>query len=301
MLILDESHYVKNHKTRRWKALRVAARKATHVFLLSGTPTPSRVEELWAQLALIDRQLPSYWHWTKTFCGAKKSIFGWDVSGATNIPRLKAYLRDKMVRRKKSMVLTLPEKVFSVIPVKIRPKDQEVLWQRWQSINKELQGSEDSKLDFERKRIVSDLYHMSAHAKVDVAKKIVLDLYNAKTPFVAFAFHRVLLDAVSDTVPCIRIDGDTKNRQELVDRFQDGTYRCACLSIKAAGCGLTLTAATIMVFLELSFSPGEMRQCEDRIHRLGQKHSCSYYYLICTKFDDWQLKKIQRKEQKLFI
>ncbi|WIA08961.1 hypothetical protein OEZ85_008376 [Tetradesmus obliquus] len=93
---------------------------------------------------------------------------------------------------------------------------------------------------------------------------------------VVFAYHQQVLNALqaqlceTQGLGFIRIDGSTppQQRQQLVDRFQtDPSVRLALLSIKAAGAGLTLTAADRVVFAELHWNPSDHAQCEDRIHR----------------------------------
>ena len=74
----------------------------------------------------------------------------------------------------------------------------------------------------------------------------------------------------------VRVDGQVAvdSRQVQCDRFQsDPTIQVALLSISAAGVGLTLTAASVVVFAECSWEIGKLRQAEDRAHRIGQKNS----------------------------
>ncbi|CAI7817035.1 unnamed protein product, partial [Closterium sp. NIES-54] len=76
-----------------------------------------------------------------------------------------------------------------------------------------------------------------------------------------------------EKVVYIRIDGSTapEKRHHLVARFQeDPDTRVAVLGIHAAGVGLTLTAASTVVFAEMAWNPGDLVQAEDRAHRIGQ-------------------------------
>ena len=101
----------------------------------------------------------------------------------------------------------------------------------------------------------------------------------------------------------MRIDGATPTgiRQKLVDEFQnDEGTRVAVLSIKAAGMGLTLTAASLVVFGELSWTPGDIVQAEDRAHRIGQVNSVDVKFL-CAKntVDDVMWGSVQNKLENL--
>ncbi|RLN36250.1 DNA annealing helicase and endonuclease ZRANB3 [Panicum miliaceum] len=109
----------------------------------------------------------------------------------------------------------------------------------------------------------------------------------ADCKFLIFAHHQSLIDAIEHLmkkkVLCIRIDGQTPvtTRQTLVTYFQNkDDIKAAVLSIKSGGYGLTLTAASTVIFAELSWTPGDIIQAEDRAHRIGQVSSVNVYYLL---------------------
>lgn len=84
---------------------------------------------------------------------------------------------------------------------------------------------------------------------------------------------------------CIRIDGSTpaSSRQSLVSDFQgNDEIKAAVLSIRAAGVGITLTAASTVIFAELAWTPGDLIQAEDRAHRIGQVSSVNIHYLLAN-------------------
>ncbi|KAL6535641.1 hypothetical protein OROMI_027015 [Orobanche minor] len=126
--------------------------------------------------------------------------------------------------------------------------------------------------------------------------------------FLIFAHHQPMIDAIhkfllKKNVECIRIDGSTPaaSRQALVTEFQEkDSVRAAVLSIKAGGIGLTLTAASTVIFAELSWTPGDIIQAEDRAHRIGQVSSVNIYYLLANDTVDdiiWDV--IQNKLENL--
>ena len=106
--------------------------------------------------------------------------------------------------------------------------------------------------------------------------------------FLIFGHHKCILDAIESQLrekkaKFIRIDGSTPSneRSGLVQKFQENdVYRVAVLSIKAAGVGLTLTAASLVVMAELDWTPGNLIQAEDRAHRIGQASSVNVHYLL---------------------
>ena len=102
-----------------------------------------------------------------------------------------------------------------------------------------------------------------------------------------FAHHLFVLDeienfVISHKVKYIRIDGNTlhSNRHELINTFQnDNNCSVAILGITACAHGLTLTAASTVVFAEMYYTPAIMIQAEDRVHRIGQENHVNVHYL----------------------
>jgi SWI/SNF-related matrix-associated actin-dependent regulator 1 of chromatin subfamily A len=121
-------------------------------------------------------------------------------------------------------------------------------------------------------------YRLSGEAKVAGAIEFIDTLLEAGAKFLLFAHHKCVLDAYEDfcskkKVKTIRIDGsvDPERRHKRVTEFQHNEdVRVAILSIAACSQGLTLTAASTVVFAELTWTPSIMQQAEDRAHRISQ-------------------------------
>ena len=122
-IILDESHYTKNHKAKRTKLCRELAKDIPVRLLLSGTPLVNRPQELLSQLQILDRldEMGGFWNFAVRYCKAHKTRWGWDFSGAANLDELNQKLRANCyVRRTKEEVLKeLPAKQRAVLPVGI--------------------------------------------------------------------------------------------------------------------------------------------------------------------------------------
>lgn len=126
--------------------------------------------------------------------------------------------------------------------------------------------------------------------------------------FIVFGHHRTMLNGICScmirlNVNYIRIDGSTKNqdRGTLVERFQtDETCKVAVLSLGACNSGITLTAANLIVFAELTWNPSTLAQAEARAHRIGQRRDVICRYLIASNTADdyiWQM--LQNKQKVL--
>jgi SWI/SNF-related matrix-associated actin-dependent regulator 1 of chromatin subfamily A len=298
VVICDESHYLKSHKTKRTKKLRPLVVRTPHAFLLTGTPAANRPVELYSQISMLQPKcFGTYTNFVERYCGAKYSPLGFvDVSGATHKEELAFRLRQTcMIRRLKRDVLTdLPPKTRTRVDLDV-PRNQKITrkQKRWKDIN----GMEETReLVLERQRIVSELFRLTCAAKESAVKKYCADL---PPNVIVFAYHQRMLDAVQEALPdSIRIDGSTPmdQRQKLVDMFQAGEVPYAVLSIAAAGTGLTITACSTVVFAELYYVPGSLLQAEDRTHRIGQTQPVDVRYLCGTHtLDDHVYNMVSKK------
>ncbi|XP_058083597.1 uncharacterized protein LOC131231432 isoform X5 [Magnolia sinica] len=145
-------------------------------------------------------------------------------------------------------------------------------------------------LKFSEKNLINKIYNDSSEAKIPAVLDYLGTVIEAGCKFLIFAHHQSMINSIHQfllkkKVGCIRIDGTTpsSSRQALVSDFQEReNIRAAVLSIKAGGVGLTLTAASTVIFAELSWTPGDIIQAEDRAHRIGQVSSVNIYYLLAN-------------------
>ena len=257
------------------------------------------------------------------FC-VQGSRFGWQ--GCENPDELYAIIsRLVMVRRLKRDVLTqLPPKRREQVYIALDKKTD--AYRELRGVQEQLQqlrdrakadglalggNGGDGKMNVEEKRLMNAYYVASARAKVTSVQdylETLLDGSGAGDKFLFFAHHKELLDAASAVLrkrktQFIRIDGATPTtvRGGLVNQFQTvDAVRVAVLSIKAAGMGLTLTAASTVVFGELSWTPGDIVQAEDRAHRIGQASSVLVQFLHAKQsVDDVMWGSVQHKLENL--
>jgi len=302
-VIADESHNIKEKTSQRCKLAIPLLLDARRLLLLSGTPALARPVELWAQLHCIDKDLfGSYTNFTKTYCNARRGRFGWDVSGLSNADDLHAKLKTVMIRRLKADVLSdLPAKQRCIVPVAIQ-KAQDIkdcreiiaeLKETRLEASSLVRDDEASEAHRRARTLLMEAYQASGVGKAQSVAEYVLDwLKGSGTQKVlVFAHHKHVLDTIEAAVSKhlkgvghIRIDGSVPpaERAASVKKFQaKAQVRLAILSITAAGVGLTLTAASSVIFAELHWTPGVLAQAEDRCHRIGQTNAVNIMFCVC--------------------
>ncbi|XP_050756332.1 DNA annealing helicase and endonuclease ZRANB3 [Gymnogyps californianus] len=298
VVVIDESHYMKSRNATRSKILLPIVQKALRAILLTGTPALGRPEELFMQIeALFPRRFGTWSEYAKKYCDARVRFFGkrtqWDCRGASNLEELHQLLSEIMIRRLKNDVLTqLPPKVRQRIPFDLpqaAAKNLNTTFAEWEKLMRNLNSDATESHFSQVMNLITRMYKETAIAKAGAVKDYIkMMLENDKLKFLVFAHHLSMLQActeavIENKVRYIRIDGSVPSaeRIHLVNQFQkDPDTRVAILSIQAAGQGLTFTAATHVVFAELYWDPGHIKQAEDRAHRIGQCSSVNIHFLI---------------------
>ncbi|CAN1128914.1 SWI/SNF-related matrix-associated actin-dependent regulator of chromatin subfamily A-like protein 1 [Linum perenne] len=297
IVIADESHFLKNAQAKRTTASLPVIKNAKYAILLSGTPALSRPIELFKQLEALHPDVYKNVHeYGNRYC--KGGVFG-AYQGASNHEELHNLMKTTvMIRRLKKDVLSeLPQKRRQQVFLELAAKDMKninSLFRELEVIKTKIKSctseEEVTSLKFSQKNLISKIYTDSAEAKVPAVLDYLATVVEAGCKFLVFAHHKQMIDSVHEyllkkKVGCIRIDGGTPSadRQALVTDFQENdSIKAAVLSIRAGGVGLTLTAASTVIFAELAWTPGDLIQAEDRVHRIGQVSSVNIYYLLAN-------------------
>ncbi|KAK1407819.1 hypothetical protein QVD17_39446 [Tagetes erecta] len=297
VVIADESHFLKNAQAKRTTASLPILKKAQYTMLLSGTPALSRPIELYKQLeALYPNVYNNVHEYGSRYC--QGGVFGM-YQGASNHEELHNLIKATvMIRRLKKDVLSeLPVKRRQQVFLDLADKDMKqinTLFCELEVVKNKIKAcmsKEDAEsLKFTEKNLINKIYTESAEAKIPAVLDYLGTVIEAGCKFIVFAHHQPMIDAIHQfllkkKIGCIRIDGGTPagSRQNLVNDFQEkDSIKAAVLSIKAGGVGLTLTAASTVIFAELSWTPGDIIQAEDRAHRIGQVSSVNVYFLLAN-------------------
>jgi SWI/SNF-related matrix-associated actin-dependent regulator 1 of chromatin subfamily A len=309
LVIVDESHKAKNEKTRIYKSLKVITKKAKKKVFATGTPVLNKPVELWTTIKELCPDLfPNKWFFLQTYCGAIQTRWGWDFSGASNLEDLQFKLRSTiMLRREKSDLLDLPPKIVQI--VNLSSDDIKDIVENERNEIEKIKIEYESKLEklnspFLIFEALSKIRHKTAIAKTPKVLEFVEDILESGEKVVVFAHHKDVLQIIYDYFKdkAVKIDGDTKleDRQKYIDEFQTNEKTKVFVgSILATGVGITLTAASKVVFAELDWVPANITQCEDRLYRIGTKSTVNVYHLVVDGTLDVVLAETIVRKQKM--
>lgn len=325
--IVDEFHYLMTPKAQWTKAV-LSARAKKNIFC-SGSPG-ERPIELWPSLRHLDpNTYVDFWRYAKYFCNAKVRDVGfrnrgrWDLSGALNLEELYTDLRSNMmIRRLKSQVLPqIGEKTKVVIPLSFGRKLSTHLAyedvfvckmsKRSVRINRPTQYNYDKAIAvLTTEKINCDENMAKVRRDIGLIKlPMVIDFIDnallSKDKIICYAYHRDVVARLAEhySGKCTVINGGThaSSRYDRIQKFKnDPECRVFIGQIKAVGTGtdglqeITDTA----IFAEIDWSFKNMIQAEDRVHRIGQKGSATYYYLVVDgSLESYMAKKLQLKKK----
>jgi SWI/SNF-related matrix-associated actin-dependent regulator 1 of chromatin subfamily A len=290
LLIVDEAHRFKNESAERTKALfSHYVPNATRVVFLSGTPMPNRPMELYPILSNCAPELIGFmsrFEYGRRYCAGFRGQWGWDFSGASNVPELAGKVVGTfMLRlRKKDVLPELPEKSEELVFI-----DDE-LPPTLSDMNTKLLARYSPE-DLMKGKIgdehVSTYRRLLGSAKVQAAAKYIQFLLEqGDEALLVFAIHK---DVIAELAHALRgfdplvITGmvEKDERFRIAKEFQSNRKRrLLLLNIAAGGVGFNLTKATRVVFAEFSWCGADNDQAIDRAHRIGQDQKVLAQYLV---------------------
>ncbi|MDB4500709.1 DEAD/DEAH box helicase [Akkermansiaceae bacterium] len=312
--ILDEAQQIKNPEAQISKA--VFQLKATHRFAVSGTPVENSLQDLWS---IMNFALPGYLGPRKAFAERfeKPLRKGGDPALARRLARR---LKPVVLRRLKTEVAKdLPGRIEQVRYCDLTPKQSSVYRQLLKESRSQVQEADDGK-----KRMVAltallrlrqaccDLRLLPGIKIEDKDAGIKLDELEQLLEEAIAGGHRVLIfsqfvQLLQGVVPILLgkswdycyLDGQTKKRMEVVDRFQEGKVPVFLISLKAGGVGLNLTVADTVIHLDPWWNPAVEAQATDRAHRIGQKNVVTSYKFITRGTVEEKILALQEEKKEM--
>jgi len=321
-LCLDESQRVKNPASKTFQALRTLSPLCRRRVLLSGTPTPKDVSDIWAQMFLIDegeRFGSNYYEWLGRIAelGNRYSEYAVKRFRPDEVKEVILRVQEVLLRRRKEEVVQLPEKTFIVRDVELHgdqlKRYDEVrgdLLLRMTSLSgKEFVRQIDNILE-EYLRAVQvgsnprliDENWKGTPAKFEeldeLIQEIVVEQGEKIVVWTNFLGNIRELTARYAKLGAAQISGEvsTAVRDRTVHEFQNGREIKVLVAVPAAGgVGLTLTAAQTAVYLDKTWNAEHWMQSVDRLHRIGQRGTVRIISLQSTPVDELIARNIARK------
>jgi SWI/SNF-related matrix-associated actin-dependent regulator 1 of chromatin subfamily A len=288
LIIIDEAHYIQNGQAQRTKLVNSFVKSVDKLWLLTGTPMTSRPMNYYNLLFLIESPVAQNWMaYAIRYCQGYQFKAGnrkiWNVSGASNLEELRDRTSRQVLRRLKTEVLDLPDKIISPIYLRLKSKLYEGLmgeYYDWYKNKKE----ESSSLTVQFSKLMK-VRQVIAEEKINDTIELAQNIIDQDKKVIIFTNFTDTLQKIHSHFgkQSVYLDGScTKpQRQYAVDQFQENDkIKVFVGNLRAAGVGITLTAGEAVIMNDLSFVPSDHDQAQDRAYRYGQKNSVSVYYPI---------------------
>ncbi len=283
LIVIDEFHRMKNPKTDWTQVIKRAFGSIPEKLLLSGTAIKSRPIELFAPLNFLD---PNTWNnrheFGKRYCAAFEDHFGWVYDGVSNTEELYTRMAPLYLRRlKKDILPELPPKTYTQIRLELEPDELKEFTKLETATKKVKQQEGDVISEKEIPKGFMEKVHqiklLTETIKLERASEFIQDMIAAKDKVVIFFDYLPTAQRILDLFGknAVVHTGSMKDadKHDAVKRFQnDKSVNVFGGTIMSAGVGITLTAANKLIFIGQAWTPADMEQAEDRIHRASTTH-----------------------------
>lgn len=289
-IIIDESHRVKDPSAQQTIFTKGLSVGKDWCILLSGTPVVNRPEDLIAQLSIMNRlgEFGGRAKFIADYCTDPKDK---TAEPAVPLSELSRQLYNTcMIRREKAKVLPqLPDKTRVDLYIEIsNDKEYNLAAEDLAAYLQEYTECTDweirRKMRMEALVRFMTLRSLATKGKIAQAVDFIRTFLDSGKKLIVFCSLHEIVDELQKIFPrAVTVTGrdSAVNKQASVDAFQNNpNVQLIICSIKAAGVGLTLTAASDVAFIELAWTYADCCQCEDRAHRIGQKDNVTCYYLL---------------------
>ncbi|MGB0578427.1 MAG: DEAD/DEAH box helicase [Limisphaerales bacterium] len=315
-VILDEAQHIKNRQTQNAQA--VKAIKCRHRLVLTGTPMENSVLDLWS---IFDFLMPNYLGSAQDFRERYELPLAKGGDPAVQ-ERLGRRVRPFILRRlKRDVAKDLPDKIEQVSFCDLTQQQRQVYQQILEAGRKEVLESVDQN-GFGKSRMVifnallrlrqiccdlrllklDNVDASKASGKCDFFDELLEEITDGGHRVLVFSQFTTMLGLLrdrleeSETEYCY-LDGSTRQRGEVVNRFQRSDIPVFLISLKAGGVGLNLTGADTVVHFDPWWNPAVEDQATDRAHRIGQQNVVTSYKLIARDTVEEKILKLQEKKR----
>ncbi len=314
--VIDEAQFVKNYNTQAARAVKEI--QAGFKLALTGTPIENRLSELWS---IFDYLMPGFLYSYQRFKSDFEApiVQGGEEAAAK---RLRKLIRPFILRRlKKDVLKDLPDKLEENVYVQLEGEQQELYDAHVKRMLLMLDQHSDEEFRRNKLQVLAELTKLrqlccdpallyenykgeSAKAQlcVDMIKNAVsgghkLLLFSQFTTMLSHLCGLLQKEGISYYV----LTGSTnkEKRKDLVEAFQRDDTSVFCISLKAGGTGLNLTAADMVIHYDPWWNIAVQNQATDRVHRIGQTNVVNVYRLIAKNTIEERILALQEKKKGL--
>jgi SNF2 family DNA or RNA helicase len=311
VIVADEAHKLKNPSTKAVKGFMEL--NSEYLWLLTGTAITNTMEDLWGLLHILDEKMfTNKFNFIEQFCITTFNPFGRAplIVGNKNTEELQSILSLYMFRREKENTLSLPDKIYQDIYVKLEGKQKKIYddleKQSWTEFsNGELYKIDNAISLLLRLRQTTLNPSIIGGKDESVKTSTLLDiLEDTNKQVIIFSWFKGYIDILYNKLKdkgysISKMTGDTphKDRRKAVDNFVNGKNQLFLATIESAGVGLNLQNASTVIFMDKPYSPHLVKQAEDRVYRNGQKNKVHIISIIAENTVDEDIERILKRKQ----
>ncbi len=316
--ILDEAQHIKNRTTRNAKSVKML--QCAHRLILTGTPIENSLDELWSLFDfLMPGLLSTYDRFVEKYIRNSSQDEGKD-----NLKNLQRKLSPFILRRMKKDVLSELPPVSEIIYHCHLSDQQKELYRSYAKSAREELSQLVKKEGFDKVQIhilatltrlkqicchpaifAKEKAEMGDSSKYDMLMELLQTLIDSRHKTVIFSQYTKMLkimrkDLQKQGIRFEYLDGSTKNRIEIVNKFnEDENIPIFLVSLKAGGTGLNLVGADTVIHYDMWWNPAVENQATDRVHRIGQTQSVSAYKLVTMGTIEEKILELQERKKGL--
>ena len=310
-LIVDEAQNIKNSRSKAYRAIKVINAKTR--IIMTGTPLENNIQEYWGLMKIANPTELTY-----------KTV----MNGLTDdqiIEKVRRLTGPFLLRRfKKDVLDDLPEKEEQIIFCSFDEEQRNLYQNMLKSIRNEIDRKADRYEMKSNSIVLSGLMYLqeicchprlipkeynsnmcSESAKLDQLLSMLDELYASGHKVVIFSRFTRMLEIINKELikkhfNIFYLDGGTRDRQSVVDNFENSVEGVFLISLKAGGVGLNLVSADTAIIYDPWWNPAVEKQAEDRIYRIGQKNKVTVFKLIAADTIEEKVQVLQETKKKLF-
>ena len=314
--IIDEAQYIKNHGTQAAKAVKEI--RSEFRLALTGTPVENRLSELWS---IFDFLMPGFLYSYEKF---RKEIElpAVQYGNSEAMERLQKMIRPFVLRRlKKDVLKDLPDKLEKDMFSPLESEQKELYEAHTERLRLMLSMQTDAEFKTSKLQILSEITRLRQlccypglvyenykgnSSKLDMCMELVQNAVNGGHKILLFSQFTTMLDELAARLKKAKISfymltGATskEKRAQLVKAFNRDETSVFCISLKAGGTGLNLTAADIVIHYDPWWNLAVQNQATDRAHRIGQQNVVSVYRLFMKDTIEERIRALQEMKREL--